>query len=222
MTRSFKPDVICLSETRVQQPLTNIQINGYDFVNVKLNGKAGGVAVCTNTYLKFTQINSFQLHGAESLWLKVWHENQNKTFVIGTIYRHPNENVHEFLDDFSECLETLMNENKTFYPLGDININGSCTRPAQDEEHLNAIASNGVIPLITRPTRVTENSAAIIDHIITNDVEHYITPCVVVTNIADHDFTMCQISKFNAVQKTNRWQCTAIKETLTQKFFQVN
>ena len=98
--------MICLSVTRVQ-PLINIQINGYDFVNVKPKGKAGGVTVYINTYLKFTQINRFELHGAESVWLKVWHENQNKAFVIGTIYRHPNVNVHEFLDDFSECLETL-------------------------------------------------------------------------------------------------------------------
>ena len=118
----FKPDVICLFATRVQQTLTNTQIIGYDFVFVKSNRKAGGVAVYTNTYLKLTQLNSFKLHGAEFLWLKVWHENQNKTFIIGTIYRHPNENVYKFLDDFSECLEILMNKDKTFYLLVDINI----------------------------------------------------------------------------------------------------
>ena len=87
--------------------------------------------------------------------------------------------------------------------------------PAQAEKYLSAIASIGAIFLITRLTRVTENSATIIDHIIMHDVEHYITPCVIVTNIVDHYFTMCQIRKFNAVEKTNRWQCTAIKETLT-------
>ena len=136
--------MICFPETCEQPPLTNIQIHGYDFVNVNPKGKAGGVAVYTNTCLKFTQNNSFQLHGAESLWLKIWHEHQNKTFVIGTINRHPNENVYDFLDDFSKCLKTLMNENKTFNLLGDININinESCTRPAQAEKHLNAVASN--------------------------------------------------------------------------------
>ena len=31
---SFQPDVICLSESRINQPLKNIEIDGYNFTNV--------------------------------------------------------------------------------------------------------------------------------------------------------------------------------------------
>ena len=36
---------------------------------------------------------------------------------------------------------------------------------------LGYIASNNVFPLITKPTRVTENTATLIDHILTNTLD---------------------------------------------------
>ena len=65
---SFQPDVICLSESRIYQPLENIEIDGYNFTYVKPENQAGGVAVYVSNVLKCFQIESFQLHGAESLW----------------------------------------------------------------------------------------------------------------------------------------------------------
>ena len=41
----FKPDVICPSESRINQPLKNIQLQMYNFLNAKPGKKAGGVAV---------------------------------------------------------------------------------------------------------------------------------------------------------------------------------
>ena len=63
----FKPDFISLSESRIHQLLKNRHIDGYNFINVKLKEKSGDVAVYVKTTLKFTQINSFQLHETESL-----------------------------------------------------------------------------------------------------------------------------------------------------------
>ena len=40
----FKPDVVCLSESRIDEPFENIEIDGYNFVHVKpkTKGQAGG------------------------------------------------------------------------------------------------------------------------------------------------------------------------------------
>ena len=38
--------------------------------------------------------------------------------------------------------------------------------------YINSILSHGAIPLITKPTRISNNSSTIIDHIITNDSMH--------------------------------------------------
>ena len=37
---------------------------------------------------------------------------------------------------------------------------------------INSILSHGAIPSITKPTRISNDSSTIIDHIITNDSKH--------------------------------------------------
>ena len=51
----------------------------------------------------------------------------------------------------------------------------------------------GILPLITKPTRVSDSSATIIDHILTNDLEHSSILGIVETNeISDHYPILCQ------------------------------
>ena len=203
-TLPFKPDVISLSEARVDQPLQNTDIEGYNLVHVKPKyGQAGGVAVYTTVRLRFAQMNSFPLHDSESIWLKVQHQNDSKTFVIGTIYRHPQESVDLFVEHFSQCLEKLTNDNSTFYILGDININinKGAFESSQAKKYTNPITSSGAVSVVTLPTHVTNNSSTVIDHIITNDLTHHVTPRVIRSSMTDHYVVACKISKFKASRK---------------------
>ena len=60
--------------------------------------------------------------------------------------------------------------------------------------YLNMLISYGAFPLITKPTRVTKNSSSIIDHIISNDIKHYILPGIFETcNVCDHYPIFCKI-----------------------------
>ena len=56
------------------------------------------------------------------------------------------------------------------------------------------LISNGYYPLINVPTRVTDNSSTIIDHIITNDHIHNISSGVIKTDLTDHFPIFCTIS----------------------------
>jgi len=58
---------------------------------------------------------------------------------------------------------------------------------------LNATESNGAFHLITKPTKVTDNSSTVIDHIITNDVVHKLHPSVILSDLTDHYPIMCII-----------------------------
>ena len=111
----FKPDVICLSESRINQPLKNIQLQGHNFLNAKPGKKAGGVAVYLSIKFNFTQLKSFQVYGTESIWIKIWNNNSTKTILIGSIYRHPSEDSNKFLDDFLDCMEKLADEKILHY-----------------------------------------------------------------------------------------------------------
>ena len=66
-------------------------------------------------------------------------------------------------------LENTETENKVCYLMGDYNIdllNIESHGPTSD--YNDTMYSNGFIPLITRPTRITNSSATLIDNIFTN------------------------------------------------------
>ena len=69
-----------------KQPLLNINLTGYFFVNVDPVGNAGGVAMYVRKDLKITQEQNIHLHGCESLWLTLYQLTTNKKLTIATIY----------------------------------------------------------------------------------------------------------------------------------------
>ena len=221
---SFRPDVICLSESRINQPLKSIQPQGYNFINAKPNKNAGGTAIYVCSKLKFSQIDVFGLTGSESIWLKIWKNDSTKALVIASIYRHPSEDINQFIFDFSDCLEKLSNEKRNFYIVGDININIIVTNQLspQAEKYLQAITSNGAFSLITKSTRVTDKSATVIDHIIINDVEHTVMPCVILSSITHHYAAMYKLVKFKQVIIKHHSRSTEIKKKFARKLFLMN
>ena len=58
------------------------------------------------------------------------------------------------------------------------------------------LISNGYYPLINEPTRVTDNSSTMIDHVITNNHTHSISSGVIKskTDLTDHFSIFCTIS----------------------------
>ena len=200
----YLPDIVCLSESRIKkQPLVNINIPGYSFVNVAPLRNAGGVAMYVKNGLKYTNDQTFDLHGCESLWLTIHQPNTKKVITIATIYRHPGESVDKFIEDFSICLDKLTSAKRTFYILGDININiNENDSSTPTKKYINTINSNGAHSIITKPTRVTASSATLIDHIITNDIAHTVVPSVLLSDLSDHYPVSCTIKQFKTFNKS--------------------
>jgi len=100
------PDVICLSESRINQPMVNTHLPGYIFHNTTPQcSRAGGAAIYISKHLNFKQVDSPNLHTTESLWLKIVHKDQSKTFLIGTIYHHPRKTKINSLTIFTIILK---------------------------------------------------------------------------------------------------------------------
>ena len=72
----------------------------------------------------------------------------------------------------TDIMNKVNKENKLFYMLGDLNI-----YLLRYEEHrltssfVDILYSNNVFPLITKPTRVTQTTATLIDHVLTNNFD---------------------------------------------------
>ena len=66
-------------------------------------------------------------------------------------------------------LKILNNESCEVYITGDINIDFfRYNTDNQTSEYLDMLLNLGYLPIITKPTRVTDHSATLIDHIYTN------------------------------------------------------
>ena len=143
---SYTLDVVRLSESRIKkQPLINVNLPGYNFLNFSPLKNAGGVAMYVKNDLKFKNEQTFDLYGCESLWLTIQQPNKQKFLTIATIYRHPSEAIDKFVDDFSNCLGKLTSEKRTFYILGDININISESNSGiQANNYINTITSRSI------------------------------------------------------------------------------
>ena len=114
--------------------------------------------------------------------------------LIAVIYRPPNTDIKLFIDVLKDVLEKVQLENKLLYLVSDYNINlltvdsHSLTADFNDPMY-----SSGLVPLITCPTRVTENSGTLVDYIFTNKGVSYNESVygIFITDISDHYPIFC-------------------------------
>jgi endonuclease/exonuclease/phosphatase family metal-dependent hydrolase len=115
--------------------------------------------------------------------------NEGKNTIVGVIYRPPNNKFKEFKDIMNAILENVDKENKLCYLIGDFNIDllksESCDYASQFVEQL---FTSSFLPLITKPTRITQHAATLIDNIFTNSLEkvNISSNGIIFSDISDH------------------------------------
>jgi len=100
----------------------------------------------------------------ENLWLEII--NGNKKYIMGGIYRHPNQNIDEFNNLLDNCLSMIYKTKTPCIIAGDINIDlirYNSHNPTSD--FVNNLLLNNFLPVIIMPTRITDSSATLVDHI---------------------------------------------------------
>ena len=98
--------------------------------------------------------------------------------------------------------------------MGDFNINLlRYDQHNKTTEFVDDMISHGLLPLITQPTRITHQSATLIDHIFTNMLNNTYTSGIMITDLADHFgiFTIIEDIQMNKNPKTI--QARSFKET---------
>ena len=94
---------------------------------------------------------------------------------------------HPFIDLFSSICESLSNYSCKVILLGDLNIDVlQYNVSIRATELLDILFSFGLLQVVTKPTRCNDNSATLIDHVITNlSLECYQTH-ILTSRISDH------------------------------------
>ena len=99
-----------------------------------------------------------------------------KKFIIGTVYRPPFHNLHEFLESFQLQLDRVTRVNKVCYIMGDFNLDLRNTDShSVTNEFINTLFSHMLYPLNSKPTRITSHSTTLVDKIFTNNISARVT-----------------------------------------------
>ena len=109
-----------------------------------------------------------------------------KNILVTCLYRVPDsQKIHEFKD----WMVKMFNDNfrKDVIICGDFNVNLLVAKKhIPTTELINELFSMNLYPLITKPSRITQHSATLIDNIFTNVLDSNVTSGLLLTDISDH------------------------------------
>ena len=179
------PDIIVLTETWFT-PSYSEEIDGYISSHCVRPEKVGGgvsVYVGNNLNAKIVPKTVRCTDILEMCSVDIMFYNGPKVHLFA-IYRPPvRSNIDSFFVEINEML-SVINVDEVLMVCGDLNIN--LAHPDLiTNRFVETMKSLSLLPIITQPTRVTENSASIIDHFWSSSLLD-ISSGVLMSGITDH------------------------------------
>ena len=200
------PDVILLSETWLTPFSPDLVIPGYSFYHkCRLNKRGGGVGILVSQKIRCKLCSDFEssIIENECLTLDITLQNGDHC-IVSSMYRPPNVNAQTFLGCYNSILCQMKKESPKTIIIG-LDHNMDFLKSAEHTLTNDFIQSNldfGLVPTITRPTRITHSSATLIDNIIVSQNlcgRH--ASSVLINDISDHLPTACIIPSLIASKK---------------------
>lgn len=191
-----------MSETFNLEKVSNYNIKGYNvFYNESTFNKNDGLVIYVKENIS---VISEIIKLSEINLLRCTFQLGNKTFGISATYRPPSTDLNLFLNDFEDYILNLRTKNTEIF-IGDLNLDISKNSDFMINIYLNILSQRGFFSCINKPTRISENSSSVIDHIfIKSDDLHNdtigIKPIIFNTAITDH-YTIALSLKLVAPRK---------------------
>ncbi|MCG8047745.1 MAG: endonuclease/exonuclease/phosphatase family protein, partial [Candidatus Thiodiazotropha endolucinida] len=119
--------ILGLSETKLKDfhqdnyfCLDNYQLFRKDRVITReRTEQGGGIIVYVKNGIKVERRKDLEMNEIECVWVEVFPKNSH-SFLVGTIYRHPNDGV-QWNENFELLIENVLEKQKEIYLLGDFN-----------------------------------------------------------------------------------------------------
>ena len=178
-------DIICFTESWLSDNNKDlVNMSGYlAFHSLRINRIGGGISMYVRDRFITNIIHNCTISNAnlETLFLSLSIDSQN--FTIATVYKPPQVEFPIFIEAWNFLLNTLtINQSRDITICGDFNIDlfSNLSEPFQD-----AIFSQSFVPIINKPTRITDTSATLIDNILINNPSNF-TSGILLYDISDH------------------------------------
>ena len=129
-----------------------------------------------NKYYALLHKTSIKIHLSQK------HSMHNRSYVQTFSSKH-----YPISKKMKYALHNLNKSKGIYYIVGDFNINLlNSNNNTVIKSYSNMIYSQGCLPIITQPTRITENSSALIDHVYTNNTTKEMKSFILLHDLTDH------------------------------------
>ena len=187
-----KIDIYILCETWLNEYNNGmIKIPNYSYIgNHRKNKKGGGVAILihnTLTYKERTDIKPSSTSDLEAIFVEL--KTRTGNLIIGSMYRPPHTNEKNFLKDYGLLLKQLKVEPEKDILIG-MDHNMDLLKTSKHKHTQNILDLNldeDLLPTITKPTRITEHCATLLDNIfLSRRLQCLFVSGICLTDLSDH------------------------------------
>ena len=183
-------DVVGLAETWLDaESEKRVGLEGYVVECASRQDKGGGgVALFIKeglTYKTRPDLGIFEEGEFESVFVEINRGGGRRNDVVGVVYRPPRAALSVFNERMAQLLGKLGGVNG--YIMGDFNadlIKTGTNGPTA--EFLGTFTSGGYYPLVSLPTRLTDETSTLIDNIFTNNLGAQMEAGLVKVRVSDH------------------------------------
>ena len=200
-------DVLLLCETFLTKRTHKlINIPGYTLLsNNQEKSKGGGTTILIKNHISYTRrsdLEEFQEGQLETTYIEIQSKNKKK-IIVGSLYQPPNISAEQLHHHLSETIPKVKSEDRDKQLiLGmDHNLLKSNSHSAT-KNFLDMLINNGLLPTITQPTRITQQSATLIDNIFISEVfQCNFDSAILIHDMSDHLPTLALMKQTKITDK---------------------
>ena len=181
-----KIDICGISETFLNDSYANneIVILGYSVIRRdRINKGGGGLVVYISDLIQYTRRSDLECKILECIFIQIKIKGE-KDLLIGYLYRPPNSHV-VWLGYFEKLLERISGISLRIILMSDFNIDLSNNKN-NNHQLCHITQAFNLTQLVDVPTRVTDNTATLIDHVYVTHPEHIQQVSVPKVGLSDH------------------------------------
>ena len=159
--------VLGISETWLNEGVSDaeVKIQGFRMYRRDRGTRGGGVLAYVTEDIISMRRHDLEVTDIEALWIEV--RMRRKRILICNIYRPPNAQS-TWMDSLGVMIERAVLEKIPVFLMGDLNCD--MLNPSSNALRLERVMSEyGLLQMINCPTRITDNSASLIDLFFTSD-----------------------------------------------------
>lgn len=192
-----KPDIIILTEIRHNiDDIANSMLQDYlHVVTYPIDNKCGGIITLYRNNLKVTQLcPNLMFQGIENILLEI--KLVNKSLYVCGLYKHPYVKP-KCVQKHIENILNLIPKKSNLIIAGDFNIDLQKKNSILDTRNfMDKMLSKNLYQVINAPTRITDHSSTLIDHIyIRTNNRLNIRRGIMLQSISDHLCTFISLTK---------------------------